>query len=52
MGLNLDPTGDREQRGGDEGGSDWAGDLGRGTEYGREAWCSSREGSGHERCPN
>ena len=52
IGLNLGPTGDRERRRGDEGGKDWTGDLGRGTDSGREVWCSSRDGSGRERHTN
>ena len=48
IGLDLSPTGDKERCRGDEGGKDWTGDLGRGTDNGREVWCSSRDGSGCE----
>ena len=52
IGLHLGPTGDRERRGGDEGGNDWTGDLGRGTVNEREVWCSSKDGNGCEHRAN
>ena len=37
-GLKLNPIGDRERRGGDEGGRDWTGDVGRATTSARVSW--------------
>ena len=48
VGLNLDPIGDRERRGGDEGGRDWTGDGGRAIIWAIASWGSLREGSGCE----